>query len=161
MTVTIGKKPEQKITADPQDALPESSWVARRISHFVLLGVMVVVVGATLAILYMLAKRLLEAGMQDAGTMMAIVKGLIMIATGAMIMFSVDNILYKVAPSAEQLARIIKSASLMAKGVVFRTQTTATATDDESIVETTQTVGKPSDEELPIPDGPPAPQRPE
>lgn len=131
---------EIKTTAlpDPQDPLPEANWLWRRVFIF----------AVTSAVLYLVY------GSVDRLGAVAVVKPEIGIAAFVSIVkllvftINVMALFYMVAPSAEQITKMIKTASLLKSGVQINSR--ARYQRPNHAEETSATIGKP-----PLPPTPP------
>ena len=130
--------PNTQLT-DPQDPLPEANWLWRRVFVF----------GVTTATLYLVY------GAVDRLGAVAVVRPDVGIAAFVSIVkllvltINIMALLYIVAPSAEQVTKMIKTASLLKAGVQIASR--AIVRTPERSEETASTVGLP-----PAPDTPPA-----
>ena len=120
------------VTADPQDPLPESKWIWRRILTFFWSSFAAMVISAAVRIIARLGERAPEAA----------IDGLVAIVTAVLIFSGVVVMLYLVAPSAEQLGKIGQMISAMKAGVTFRTR--ARAVTSEGSAETSTIAGQPA-----------------
>lgn len=146
--VTAGPPP----TADPQDPLPESSWFWRRVFVFLFGLIAVIGVAVVLWMLFTLGNATLElvaklSGPRDVRALDqsfeavgAVILALYKLGSWSMIVLLVGHILYLIAPSAEQAAKMMATVSAWRGGI--STSTTSRATGPEGTAETTTTTGK-------------------
>lgn len=139
-------------TADPQDPLPESNWVWRRIFVFVFGGIAMAGVAAVLWIIWEIARSTLQligllGALRDVQALNGAVdvignsvEALRNLGFWLIILVMVDRALYLIAPSAEQAAKMMATVSAWKGGV--STSSTARATSpDGSVAEATKTAG--------------------
>ena len=132
---------------DPQDPLPEASWLWRRVLVFLGEVSRVGFVAFTLYAIYSLA-----IGRQQTRES---IEGLYHLAWWVLAFSALDRVLYLVAPTAEQLVRLIQSARMYTAGV----QTAEHRKEDaDGTVETAKTVGQPPAPPLPTEGIAPAPE---
>lgn len=110
---------------DPQDPLPESGWTWRRLFVFLSSAILLYIVWENLNEIGSVAKA------SAAGSETAIA-GQVTITKYALAAFALNQLFYLVAPSAEQITRIVQAARAMRSGVRFtQTQTTTTREGQE------------------------------
>lgn len=108
-------------TADPQDPLPESNWTWRRV--LVLAGgvIQAAGLGVILAMLYSIAKAALAALKADpanaATILLSAIEALYNLGWWLIALLILDRILYLVAPSAEQVSKMLLTVSAWRSGV--------------------------------------------
>lgn len=155
-------------TVDPQDPLPESNWVWRRIFVFVFGSIAMLGVAAVLWIIWTLGNNTLNlisllgairdgAALNGAiGVVSDSVKALASLGFWLIVVVMVDRALYLIAPSAEQAAKMMATVSAW-KGGVSTTSTSRATAPDGSVAEATKTAGP-----APVvaPAAPPAPSPP-
>lgn len=123
---------EPSAQADWQDPLPESKWLWRRIFFFSLTTFFCYLLWdwgdriQAVAVLYP------ESGIPAMGRLMM----------GYIITINVMAMFYTVAPSAEQITKMIQTARALREGVVF--QSAARVQSDTASAETTTTAGQPT-----------------
>lgn len=125
IAATAGPPP----TADPQDPLPESAWGWRRGFVFLFGIIAALAVAAVLAMLYMLGAetldlvgklsgardvRALDQSLEQVG---AVIQALYKLGSWAMIVIIAGHVLYLIAPSAEQAAKMLATVSAWKAGV--------------------------------------------
>ena len=138
---------------DPQDPLPESNWIPRRWSSFA------VCIGAALLLLliiialWRIAGGALATMAEPAAVLIRIVAALASLSSFLILVIVIDRILLMVAPSAEQVVKMIQTAGLLIRGVTLRSETRTTATAD-----TAETVTR-SEASTAAPPAPAAPAR--
>lgn len=124
--------------ADPQDPLPEASWLWRRVLVFLGELSRVLFVAFTLYAIYSLA-----IGKDQTRES---IEGLYNLAWWVLAFSALDRVLYLVAPTAEQLVRLIQSARMYTAGV----QTAEHMKKDaEGNIDIAKTVGQPPAPPLP------------
>lgn len=106
-------------TVDAQDPLPEGAWLWRRVFVFGVTVILLALVWAKIDAVSDVARN----GSETAIAGLVKLLRLCLILIGALILF------YLLAPSAEQLTRLIQTARTLRSGVAIRTQQTATAPD--------------------------------
>lgn len=115
-------------TADPQDPLPESNWKWRRIFIFLSSGIAVAGVAAVLWMLFAVVKNDLE-GRQDVRTTLSTVEALYNLGWWILILLLVDRVLYLIAPSAEQAAKMLATVSAWKSGISTASAARSSAPD--------------------------------
>ena len=120
-----------RILADPQDPLPEANWLWRRVFIFLVTTVVLFLVYGAVDRLGAVAVVRPEIGIP---AFVSIVK-LLVFTVNIMALF------YMVAPSAEQITKLVKTAGLLRAGVQIATR--ATARKGDQVEETQATVGTP------------------
>jgi hypothetical protein len=139
---------ETKVVLDPQDPIPESNWIPRRL----LIASGVIIGSAGIAYVLFLIGQLGKAKPLEA------IEALVSVAHWILALMVIDRILYLVAPSAEQVTKMFATLSAWKNGITFRSTATAT-TPDGGKVTATQASG-PSAPASPPPPAAPAPQGP-
>lgn len=124
------------VTADPQDPLPESNWKWRRIFIFLFSMISVVGVGVVLAMLYQVVQADL-AGRQSERTTLATVDAIYNLGWWIIMLQLADRLLYLVAPSAEQVAKMLATVSAWKSGISTTSEARSTATDGSTAQATT------------------------
>lgn len=120
-----------RVLSDPQDPLPEANWLWRRVFIFgVTAGLLYFIYGAVdrLGAVAMVRPEI------GIAAFVSIVK-LLVITVNVMALF------YMVAPSAEQITKLVKTASLLKAGVQVASR--ATVKTEGRVEETQATVGVP------------------
>lgn len=112
---------------DVQDPLPESDWLWRRVFTYVTSLLLLVGIGWTL---YGLERAADSAGLLEVGLRLCWLLALVVT-------------FYMVAPSAEQIARIIQAASILKSGATINRTATAT-TPDGTRTEVSTSAGTPA-----------------
>lgn len=128
---------------DPQDPLPESKWAPRRWSSFA--------VCFAAAILLLLCLRILWRVSHEASSeavALAVVEGVVSIAGYLVAIIIFDRILLMVAPSAEQVIKMLATAGMLIRGVSIKTETTTKATPGAATSSSTTTTAAPPELEL-------------
>lgn len=120
-------------TADPQDPLPESNWVWRRIFVFIVLA-------ALLAGAWFKVDTLGQVAL--AGNESAVL-GLIAIIKWALALAGTLMMFYLVSPSAEQVVKMLATLSAWKSGV-STTSTSRAVSPDGSMAEASTSAGKPA-----------------
>jgi hypothetical protein len=116
----------KRLVADPQDPLPESNWLWRRVLVFAtVLGVSAFVWWASLVV-----ARL--GGAEPA----AAIAGLVTIVGWLVLLVVVNLVLYLIAPSGEQVAKMAAMVAAMREGVSFGSSSYASADDGYAHAET-------------------------
>ncbi|MBU0801690.1 MAG: hypothetical protein KKA05_11910 [Alphaproteobacteria bacterium] len=105
--------PPAEARADPQDPLPESNWLWRRL---------IVVVSACVITGIIVGAGLLIRALGEHEPITAI-NALLSIVHWLCAILIVDRVLYMVAPSAEQVTKMLATVSALKSGVSFRTST--------------------------------------
>lgn len=121
----------KELEIDPQDPLPESAWTWRR--TFVFLTSIIL-----LGILWENLSEIGEVAKASAGGSETAIAGQVVITKYVLGAFALNQLFYLVAPSAEQITRIIQAANAMKAGVRF----TQTHTKTEHVEEEFATAGK-------------------
>lgn len=103
----MADNPQTTALSDPQDPLPESNWLWRRVFIFGISMVLVYLLYGTVDRLGKIAVVQPEVGIP---AFVAVVK-LLILTLNAVILY------YMVAPSAEQITKLVKTASLLKSGV--------------------------------------------
>ena len=111
------KTTENTVTADPQDPLPESNWLHRRILAYSAFIAATTFLGFGLAIIAALAAT----APQDA------LQALVVLCIAVLVAERVGLVIYLIAPSAEQFGKMLQVVEALKAGVSFRTEQTATA----------------------------------
>lgn len=139
---------EQKITAlsDPQDPLPEANWLWRRVFTFAVLGIAFgILIGLGWATNRIVGNIVGRIDTMDARNVAQItVVALNVILTMFKLMFYVvmfNMLLYIVAPSAEQITKMIQTARLLRGGVQIASRARYDRPDHSE--ETSATIGLP------------------
>lgn len=109
---------QTKASVDPQDPLPESNWVPRR--YFIFFGR----VSQTLLIAAA-GWAITKLGPGNPKEAIAALLAAIYCLTAMII---TDAVLYLIAPSAEQFAKIVQTVSALKEGISFQTRTVTKAT---------------------------------
>ena len=149
-----------RILSDPQDPLPEANWLWRRVFTFaVLIAAFVIAVGLAIAVNRIVGNIVGRIDSMDARNVAQItVVALNVILKMFTLMFYVvlaNMLLYIVAPSAEQITKMLQTARLLRAGVQIASRAKAETPDGQK-EETQATVGLP-----PQPVVPPAVAEPE
>lgn len=108
---------------DPQDPLPESNWRPRRWSSFAVCLAGAILLGVVLRILWRIASAT-----PGEAVLLEIVEGLITIAGYLILVVVFDRILLMVAPSAEQVVKMLATAGMIVRGVSVKSETRTRAT---------------------------------
>lgn len=144
--VTAGPPP----TADPQDPLPESNWTWRRIFIFLVALLTMAGLAAVLLMIYTVAKEVLNligtlstardvrALDQSLASVDAATQALYRLGFWLIMVQIVNQVLYLIAPSAEQAAKMMATVSAWKGGVSTSTFTRAVSADG-SVAETSKT----------------------
>lgn len=119
-------------TVDPQDPIPDPNWLYRRLFVFV----------TTLILLAVFYIKLDIVGDVARGGSETAIKGLVQLLRICLLLIGALILFYMVAPSAEQITKMIATASAWKKGVSTSSTSRATAADG-SQAEATTTVGRP------------------
>lgn len=143
-----------RVLSDPQDPLPEASWLWRRVFTFVALAISFgVIVGLSFAVNRIVGNIVGRIDSMDAVNVAQItVVALHVLADMFRMMFYVVLVTityYMVAPSAEQITKVIQTAGLLKSGVQIASRARVTLPDREE--ETTATVGAPPQPIVPPP----------
>lgn len=120
-------------TADPQDPLPESNWLWRRLLAFMIVGV----IGWQQV---MAGNRIARWG--DKGAHEKAIDALLDMTHWHISALGGLLILYMIAPSAEQVAKILSTLSAWKSGI-STTSTSRAVAPDGSMAEATTSAGKP------------------
>jgi len=96
---------------DEQDPLPESNWFWRRVFT-------IATISALLAFIWFFVEDIASIALKNESE--TAVKGLVDIVKFLLVLVGLGQAYYLIAPSAEQLARIIQSAASLRSGVTFR-----------------------------------------
>lgn len=131
-------------TVDPQDPLPDPSWLWRRVFVFA-------TGGALLAFGYVQTAIIGQVAMKGSETAIA---GLIKVAERDQALIAILILFYMVAPSAEQITKMLATASAWKKGVSTSSISRAVAPDG-STAEASNSAGLAA--AAPPPPPPPAP----
>lgn len=118
-------------TVDPQDPLPESKWVYRRWLSIVI----IVFVGWQLHLIGNRIARQTEAT--------AVIDALVNLAHWLIVGWAITMVLYMVAPSAEQVAKMLATLAAWRSGI-STTSTSRAVAPDGSMAEATTSAGKPA-----------------
>lgn len=151
------------VSADTQDPLPESKWGWRR--AFTIWTVVMAAAGVvgSFWLMYFLGSTVLDlirsiAAVRDAksldnalATVSVVVVSSYKLGIACVVVWTIAQILYLVAPSAEQIAKMMQMASLL-KIPGFSMGSSATASGPEGTATTTTTAGRPAP---PLPPAPP------
>jgi hypothetical protein len=134
-----------RILSDPQDPLPEGNWTWRRIFTFVVAGcTFAILVGLGYAVNRIVSNIVERIDTIDAVNLakITVVALNVLLAMFKMMFYVVivNMILYIVAPSAEQITKMIKTASLLKSGVQIASRAIARSDGSE---ETQAAVGQP------------------
>jgi len=137
-------KPQVRILSDPQDPLPEANWFWRRVFTFVaLLLAFSIAIGLAVAVNRIVGNVVGRIDTMSADSVAAItVKALSVIEQMFKLMFFVVLVVvtyYMIAPSAEQITKMIQTARLLQGGVQINTR--AKVETPERVEETAATVG--------------------
>lgn len=139
-------------TADPQDPLPESNWVARRWFVFLLAGLTLVAIAAILYLLHSLGTATLDviarlsttrdvrALDQSLEVVRAIITGLVQLGRGLVGVIFALLIAYLIAPSAEQATKMLATVWAW-KGGISTSSTARSTAPDGSTAEASTTAG--------------------
>jgi hypothetical protein len=111
MSVSAGPPP----AADPQDPLPESRFLFRRIFSYVLTLLLI-------GLVFLHVRTIGEAAI--AGSAVAI-EGLVWLAGWELFLLGLIATYYLLAPSAEKITKFVQVAGAMKAGVIFRTSAVA------------------------------------
>lgn len=156
-------------TADPQDPLPESAWFWRRVFVFVFGGIAVAGVGVILWMIFGIGTETLRlvaklGALRDVRSLddaLKVVGGsidaLASLGFWLIILVLADRILYLIAPSAEQAAKMMATVSAWKSGVSTSSSAQSTAPDGSS-ASASQQAGPAVTP--PVPPTPPVPQPP-
>lgn len=106
-----------RIVVDPQDALPESQWLYRRLIIF----------GTTLLFSVMLGVIIWQVAQLGTQNPLSAINALTYIAYGVIGLLFLNITLYLIAPSAEQFANWVQKVAALKNGITFKTVTTAEA----------------------------------
>jgi hypothetical protein len=138
--------------ADPQDPLPESNWVWRRVFVFLFGGLAIGGVALVLLMIWGIGEETLKivarlGGIRDVRALDSAldvvaesIKSLASLGFWLIILVMVDRILYLIAPSAEQAAKMMATVSAWKAGISTTSTARATAPDG-STAEATKTAG--------------------
>lgn len=152
-------------TADAQDPLPESNWFWRRVFVFVFSVVGCIALGVILWMLFGLGRATLgmvirlselddKQGLSAAVDAIKVISDQLgMLGFWVIMLLLTDRILYLIAPSAEQAAKMLATVSAW-KGGISTSSTSRATSPDGSTAEDTKTAG-PSGTQ-PAPPAPPA-----
>jgi hypothetical protein len=121
------KNNDSTVTADPQDPLPESNWLHRRILAYGAFIAVSAFLGFGLAIIATVASANPEAALH----------ALIVLSIAVLVAERVGLVLYMTAPSAEQFGKMLQIVEALKAGVTFRTTETASATGAAASTTTT------------------------
>jgi hypothetical protein len=153
-------------TADPQDPLPESNWVWRRVFVLALAGLSLVAIGIILFMLFGLGKATLDViarlsaardvkALEDAiGAIGKIIDGLVRLGIGVEGILFALLLAYLIAPSAEQAAKMLATVWAW-KGGISTSSTARSTAPDGSSAEATTSAGPATG--TPVPPTPAAP----
>ncbi len=133
------------VTVDPQDPLPDPNWLYRRLFVFL----------TTFALLILFWIKLDIVGDVARGGSETAIAGLVDLLKRVTALIGFLILCYMVAPSAEQITKMIATASAWKKGV-STTSISRASGPDGSAAETTTMVGRPEGEPAP-PAAPAAP----
>lgn len=107
------------ITLEPQDPLPESTWLWRRAFIFALTGIIAIGV-------WMMVQAIVNVTANEPD----LAVGAMVKVIGWLLLFGwFNSTYYLIAPSAEQLTRLIQTASLLKSNVPFLSRSSAKAPD--------------------------------
>ena len=123
-------------TVDIQDPLPESNWLWRRVFTFITTGVILAFLWFTLEDLAAVA---VLSPVEGIGALLKISRSLLTFS-GLIITY------YLIAPSAEQVIKMFKTAALLRSGV----QIASRSVEQPGRKEVAQTVGQPPQPEAPV-----------
>lgn len=158
-TITTGGPPP---VADPQDPLPESNWKWRRIFVFVFGGLAIAGVATVLVMIAAMGNETLRligrlgtardvrALDSSLDVVTASINSLQSLGFWLIILVMVDRVLYLIAPSAEQAAKMMATVSAW-KGGISTTSTARATGPDGSTAEASKTAGPAA-----VPAAPPA-----
>lgn len=149
-----------RILSDPQDPLPEANWLWRRVFTFaVLLAAFVLALGLAIALNRIVGNIVGRLDTMDAKSVTAItlraLDVILRMFTLMVYVVLVNMLLYIVAPSAEQVTKLIQTARLLRGGVQMSTRARARGHGDEREEETAAVIG------IPPQPAPPPPLSPE
>ncbi|HEX8224461.1 MAG TPA: hypothetical protein VF605_11655 [Allosphingosinicella sp.] len=115
--VTAGPPP----TADPQDPLPESNWLYRRILIFAGVASCAIGLGIIIAIFHGIATRALASADSANGAQITLhaIEALYNLGFWLVIIVLVNLTLYLIAPSAEQATKMLATVQALKGGVTF------------------------------------------
>lgn len=148
--------PPPRILADPQDPLPEASWLWRRVFTFAVLAATVILaLGLAIAVNRIVGNIVGRLDTMDARNVAAItIKALEVILRMFTLMVYVwlaNMLLYIVAPSAEQITKMLQTARLLKSGVQVATRARARGRGVDREEETAATIGIPPQPHVPPP----------
>lgn len=137
---TTAKAPPFKVELDPQDPLPESNWLWRRLLVFI--GSIVISL-----FLWMIIEYVYALGLKNAGATIVALSALKWVAIGLIAWGFTREAIYTIAPSAEHFGKWVQSVSAWKAGVTF--QTAQTAQTGDAAAASSTTVGKPDAAQVP------------
>lgn len=149
-----------RILTDPQDPLPEANWLWRRVFTFVTIGLaFVIAIGLAVAVNRIVGNVVGRLDTMDARNVAQItVVALNVILKMFTLMFYVviaAILFYMIAPSAEQITKMIQTAGLLKHGVQIATRAKAETPSGQK-EETAATIGLPPQPAVPPPAAPEA-----
>lgn len=128
------QSPPTVVKVDPQDPLPESNWLYRRLLQ---------ATGVFLFFLFMLM-TLIMIGRLGINAQQPAIKGLVALGIALIVWRAIGDMLYLIAPSAEQITKWFATVSAWKGGVSFFSRSTAAAPDGSTATTTSSTSSPPS-----------------